>query len=182
MDMRTRQGLLNALVGKVGKRMDNLLVPLELLSCISRTEFSDRKAYLRRQKRQLNMLEEVLINHPAVGFGEYGRKANEFRILLLKIEESETECLRSLRENAVPLAERPIRGDLTGEVCHWADGYHLNVKLYEKLLFSVYDILDEVKLTEEVEEMRELITSTWKILGISLHLLCIGIISSGTIS
>lgn len=46
------------------------------------------------------------------------------------------------------LAERPARGDLTGEVCHWADGYHLNVRLYEKLLLSVFDILDEGRLTE----------------------------------
>ena len=52
MDIRTRQGLLNALVGRVGKRMDALLVPLELLCCVSRAEFSDKKAYLRWQKRQ----------------------------------------------------------------------------------------------------------------------------------
>ncbi|XP_022765718.1 uncharacterized protein LOC111310483 isoform X5 [Durio zibethinus] len=89
MDIRTRQGLLNALSGKFGKRMDTLLIPLELLSCISRTEFSDKKAYIRWQKRQLNMLAEGLVNHPAVGFGESGRKASEFRILLAKIEESE---------------------------------------------------------------------------------------------
>ncbi|KAF9595039.1 hypothetical protein IFM89_036057 [Coptis chinensis] len=185
MDMRTRQGLLNALVGKAGKRMDTLLIPLELVCCISRTEFSDKKAYLRWQKRQLNMLEEGLINHPAVGFGESGRKASELRSLLMKIDESESlpsssgelqraECLRSLREIAIPLAERPVRGDLTGEVCHWADGYHLNVKLYEKLLFSVFDILDEGKLTEEVEEILELIKSTWKVLGITetIHYTC----------
>lgn len=54
MDVRTRKGLLNALSGKVGKRMDTLLVPLELLSCISKTEFSDRKAFLRWQKRQVS--------------------------------------------------------------------------------------------------------------------------------
>ena len=116
MDIRTRQGLLNALVGKVGKRMDSLLVPLELLCSISRTEFSDMKAFLKWQKRQvmhefffaatlyvskfshcspnplftqLNVLEEGLINHPAVGFGESGRRANDLRILLGKIEESE---------------------------------------------------------------------------------------------
>ncbi|CAB4268336.1 unnamed protein product [Prunus armeniaca] len=59
-----------------------------------------------------------------------------------------TECLRSLREIASPLAERPARGDLTGEVCHWADGYHLNIRLYEKLLLSVFDMLDGGKLTE----------------------------------
>ncbi|XP_062193988.1 protein unc-13 homolog isoform X2 [Phragmites australis] len=178
MDIRTRQGLLNAMVGKVGKRMDNLLIPLELLCCISRAEFSDMKAYLRWQKRQLNMLEEGLINHPVVGFGELGRKVNELRNLFRKIEESEslppsaaevqrTECLRSLREVTTSLSERPARGDLTGEVCHWADGYHLNVALYEKMLGSVFDILDEGKLTEEVEEILELLKSTWRILGIT---------------
>lgn len=188
MDIRTRQGLLNALVGKAGKRMDTLLVPLELLCCISRTEFPDKKAYIRWQKRQLNMLEEGLVNHPAVGFGESSRRASELsqlRIILAKIEESEfqppsagelqrTECLRSLREIAIPLAERPARGDLTGEVCHWADGYHLNVKLYEKLLLSVFDTLDEGKLAEEVEEILELLKSTWRVLGITetIHFTC----------
>ncbi|GMI83308.1 proton ATPase translocation control 1 [Hibiscus trionum] len=185
MDIRTRQGLLNALSGKVGKRMDTLLIPLELLSCISRSEFSDKKAYIRWQKRQLNMLAEGLVNHPAVGFGESGRKTSEFRILLAKIEESEafppstgevqrTESLRSLREIAIPLAERPARGDLTGEVCHWADGYHLNVRLYEKLLVSVFDVLDDGKLTEEVEEILELLKSTWRVLGITetIHYTC----------
>ncbi|CAI0474194.1 unnamed protein product [Linum tenue] len=185
MDIRTRKGLLNALTGKVGKRMDTLLIPLELLCCISRTEFSDKKAYIRWQKRQLYMLEEGLINHPVVGFSESGRKGSELRILLAKIEESEfressagevqrTECLRSLREIAVSLAERSTRGDLTGEVCHWADGYPLNVKLYEKLLLSVFDILDEGKLTEEVEEILELLKSTWRVLGITetIHYTC----------
>ncbi|XP_010923473.1 protein unc-13 homolog isoform X2 [Elaeis guineensis] len=178
LDIRTRQGLLNALANKVGKRMDNLLVPLELLCCVSRTEFSDKKAYLRWQKRQLNMLEEGLINHPIVGFGELGRKAVELRNLLQKIEESEslppsageiqrTECLRALREIASSLAERPSRGDLTGEVCHWADGYPFNVRLYEKMLCSVFDVLDEGKLTEEVEEILEFLKSTWRILGIT---------------
>lgn len=35
------------------------------------------------------MLEEGLVNHPAVGFGEVGRKASELMVLLAKIEESE---------------------------------------------------------------------------------------------
>lgn len=58
------------------------------------------------------------------------------------------ECLKSLTEVASSLAERPARGDLTGEVCHWADGYHFNVRLYEKMLLCVFDILNEGKLTE----------------------------------
>ena len=66
MDIRTRQGLLNALVGKVGKRMDTLLIPLELLCCISRTEFSDKKAYIRWQKRQVSAV-SFLFSFPFLG-------------------------------------------------------------------------------------------------------------------
>nr|KAJ0201150.1 hypothetical protein LSAT_V11C600314860 [Lactuca sativa] len=79
------------MAGKVGKRMDALMITLELLSCVSRTEFSDKKDYIRWQKRQLNMLEEGLVNHPVVGFGEFGRKASEMRILLARIEESKVK-------------------------------------------------------------------------------------------
>lgn len=44
---------------------------------------------------QLNMLEEGLVNHPAVGFGESARRASELRILLAKIEESEVYIYQS---------------------------------------------------------------------------------------
>ncbi|KAF3791456.1 hypothetical protein EJ110_NYTH08321 [Nymphaea thermarum] len=178
MDVRTRQGFLHALNGRIGKRMDTLLVPLELLCCISQADFSDKKSYLKWQKRQLNILEEGLLHHPVVPYVESGHKPSDLTVLLAKIEESEVlpssageiqrnECLRSLRDITLALAERPARGDLTGDVCHWADGYHLNVKLYEKLLFSVFDILDEGKLAEEVGEILELLKSTWRILGIT---------------
>jgi hypothetical protein len=68
MDIRTRQGLLNAMVDKVGKRMDNLLIPLELLCCISRAEFSDMKAYLRWQKRQVCHPVVQFVNDPELHF------------------------------------------------------------------------------------------------------------------
>ncbi|KAK3009515.1 hypothetical protein RJ639_014100 [Escallonia herrerae] len=42
-----------------------------------------------RIQMELNMLEEGLVNHAAVGFSELGRKASELRILLAKLEESE---------------------------------------------------------------------------------------------
>lgn len=51
--------------------------------------------YLDFVSVQLNMLEEGLINHPVVGFGESGRKASELRILLAKIEESEVSISSS---------------------------------------------------------------------------------------
>ena len=47
---------------------------------------------------QLNILEEGLLNHTAVGFGESGRKASELRVLLAKIEESEVN-FKFIHEN-----------------------------------------------------------------------------------
>ncbi|KAG6787756.1 hypothetical protein POTOM_003801 [Populus tomentosa] len=62
MDIRTRQGLLNALAGKVGKRMDTLLVPLELLCCISTFRISDKKAYIPVAKKQdSSVMEDVVL-------------------------------------------------------------------------------------------------------------------------
>lgn len=57
------------------------------------------------------MLEEGLINHPVVGFGESGRKANDLRILLRKIEESEVQfCTLYLHDYFLfPIV--PRRGD-----------------------------------------------------------------------
>lgn len=178
MDIRTREGLLSAAAGRVSKRMDTLLVPLELLCCISQAEFSDKRSYLRWQKRQIKILEEGLLNHPAFGLKASEGMEVEFRALLVKIEEAEglpssvgsaqrAEALRALRRVALELVGRPTRVDVSGEICHWADGYHLNVQLYEKLLCSVFDILDEGKLLEEAEGILELLKSTWRILGIT---------------
>ena len=58
-----------------------------------------------------------------------------------------TESIRGIRGVAIALAERVGRRD-TGEVCHWADGYHLNVRIYEKLVLSVFHVLDEGQLVE----------------------------------
>ncbi|KAK8626058.1 hypothetical protein V6N13_133710 [Hibiscus sabdariffa] len=121
MDNRTRQGLFNALLGKTGKRVNTLLIPLESLSCISCIEFSDNKAYIRRQKRWLKILTDGIPDHPAIVFGKYGHTTSEFRILLEKIEEyaafppsrGEVQI-----DTAIPLVEMPARGHLTGEVGH----------------------------------------------------------------
>lgn len=60
---------------------------------------------------------------------------------------SAAEALRALRR-VVQHVGRPMRVDVSGEIFHWIDGYHLSVQLYEKLLCSVFDILDEEKLLE----------------------------------
>ncbi|KAK8601440.1 hypothetical protein V6N12_051273 [Hibiscus sabdariffa] len=122
MDIRTRQELLNAFLGKTGKRLNTLLIPLELLSCILCTEFSDKKAYIRWQKRRLKMLTEEIANHSTIVFGKYLRTTNGLRILLKKIEEyaafppSRGEVQM---DTTITLVEMRARVHLTREVGHW---------------------------------------------------------------
>lgn len=176
MDRRTREALLRAATGKVGKRMDTLLIPLEFLFVVSPNDFEDMKEYYRWRKRQLNLLEEGILVHPAISLEEPDKVGSEMRFLIAKVEEAKeatvsgetyVEALRALQGYVSLLAERAREGDQMGEFCHWADGYHLNVWLYEMLLCSVFDIMNEGKIMEEVEEILELLKSTWRVLGIS---------------
>lgn len=176
MDRRTREALLRAATGKVGKRMDTLLIPLEFLFVVSPNDFEDMKEYYRWRKRQLNLLEEGILVHPAISLEEPDKVGSEMRFLIAKVEEAKeatvsgetyVEALRALQGYVSFLAERAREGDQMGEFCHWADGYHLNVRLYEMLLCSVFDIMNEGKIMEEVEEILELLKSTWRVLGIS---------------
>ncbi|OAE31545.1 hypothetical protein AXG93_3415s1050 [Marchantia polymorpha subsp. ruderalis] len=158
-DRRTREALLTASSTRGGRRMDSMLLPLELLCAVPTSQFLDRKFHSRWRKRQISLIEEGLLHHPYVPLSPSDRTSAELRVLINKLEEAETlpspagpaqhaEALRSLRGVGLALAERVGRGDHTGEVCHWADGYHLNVRLYAKLLGSVFDVLDEGQLVE----------------------------------
>eukprot|EP01018_Ginkgo_biloba_P033708 Gb_29552 [translate_table: standard] len=182
-DRRTREALLRAAAGRIGKRMDTLLIPLELLFVVSPEDFRNKKDYIHWKKRQLNLLEEGIANHPAVSLEDPDRMGSELRFLIAKVEETQgvdaageahAEALRALQAYANILAERARDEDQMGEFCHWADGYHLNVQLYEMLLCSVFDVVDEGKIVEEVEEILELLKSTWRVLGISqtVHDVC----------
>ncbi|KAK8707799.1 hypothetical protein V6N13_058851 [Hibiscus sabdariffa] len=133
---------------------ENLLVPSK-----EKEKFSDKKAYIWWQKRRLKMLTEEITNDPTIVFEKYLRMTNEFRILLEKIEKyaafppSRGEVQM---DTAITLVEMPARVHLTREVGHWTYGYHLNDRLYEELLVSVFDVLDEGKLTKDMEEILEL--------------------------
>jgi hypothetical protein len=54
-DRRTREAILHASAGRVGKRMDTLLVPLELLSAVPHSAFPDKIQYIRWSKRQVSI-------------------------------------------------------------------------------------------------------------------------------
>lgn len=179
-DKRTREALLRATTRRVGRRMDTLLVPLELLMAMPRGEFPDEKEYVRWSKRQLHVLEEGLINHPQVRLDAYNSNTAQLKTLIAKFEGMERmpglngpaqqmEVLKVMRGVTTALAERGQQGEYSGEACHWADGYHFNVQLYQKLLLSCFNASDESHFVEEVEEILELLKSTWRILGVTQY-------------
>lgn len=58
------------------------------------------------------------------------------------------EVLRSIRKFSMKLSSMPSKFGIPGETYFWTACYSLNVKLYEKLLCSVFDILEEGQLVE----------------------------------
>lgn len=58
------------------------------------------------------------------------------------------EVLSTIKHAALKLSSLPGQFGIENETYYWTAGYHLNVRLYEKLLSSVFDILDEGQLIE----------------------------------
>lgn len=82
------------------------------------------------------------------------------------------ETIQLLRSLVMSLSCRSFDG--SSDTCHWADGYPLNLKLYQMLLESCFDTNEETSVIEEVDEVLELVKKTWVVLGINqmLHNLC----------
>lgn len=59
----------------------------------------------------------------------------------------QAEVIQSIRQITLKLSSVPGQFGITGETYYWTAGYHLNIRLYEKLLFGVFDVLEEGQLT-----------------------------------
>ncbi|GMQ05289.1 hypothetical protein CsSME_00050374 [Camellia sinensis var. sinensis] len=86
---------------------------------------------------------------------------------IIKSPSERAEVLLAIRELVLVFSSAPARFGIHGETCYWTAGYHLNIRLYEKLLFGLFDILEEGQLIEEVDEVLKLIKLTWSTLGIN---------------
>lgn len=58
------------------------------------------------------------------------------------------EVLSSIRQVASKLSSLPGRCGIEEETYYWTAIYHLNIRLYETLLFGVFDTLDEGQVIE----------------------------------
>nr|KJB27281.1 hypothetical protein B456_004G288600 [Gossypium raimondii] len=178
VDARVRRALLRIGGGLVGRRIESVVLPLELLQQLKQSDFSDQQEYDAWQKRNLRVLEAGLLLHPRVPLDKSNNASQRLRQIIhaaldRPIETGKNnESMQVLRSAVMSLASRSD-GSLS-DSCHWADGIPLNLRLYEMLLEMCFDINDETSIVEEVDELMEQIKKTWVILGINqmLHNLC----------
>ncbi|XP_024518311.1 uncharacterized protein LOC9639299 [Selaginella moellendorffii] len=170
-DGRIRKALSRA-AEHSGNRLEALLVPLELLANLSSSDFSNSQEYRKWQKRQLTVLEAGLLVYPARVHESSDAFAAQFRKAVSDIRDRQSrgsklkEGIQALRAASTGLAG--------GDECHWASGFPLNVHLYDMLLRSLFDSLEEGSFIFEIDQMMDLVKKTWGILGITefLHHVC----------
>ncbi|GMJ05466.1 CELLULOSE-RELATED DUF810 [Hibiscus trionum] len=178
-DNRLRTTLMRTLVGQMGRRSETIILPLELLRHLKPSEFSNMQEYHFWQRRQLKILEAGLLNHPSVHIEKSNSLAIRLREIIRAsdtkpIETSKSsETMRTLCNCVVSLAWRSTNG-ASSDVCHWADGFPLNIHIYICLLQTIFDVRDETLVLDEVDELLELMKKTWSTLGINraIHNIC----------
>nr|CAD1830891.1 unnamed protein product [Ananas comosus var. bracteatus] len=178
-DNRLRKTLMRSLVGQMGRRAETIILPLELLRQLKPSEFADAYEYHLWQRRQLKILERRPNPPPPGPFRPLNPAALRFREIM-KLSElkpidtsKNSESMRALSSCVLALAWRNPNGAPV-EVCHWADGFPLNMHLYLSLLRAIFDIRDETVVLDEVDELLELMKKTWTALGINrmIHNVC----------
>ncbi|XP_074294164.1 protein unc-13 homolog [Silene latifolia] len=178
-DNRLRKTLMRTLVGQMGRRAETIILPLELLRHLKPSEFRDHAEYHFWQKRQLKILETGLILNPSIPLEQPNISVNKLRDIMRANEDKpidtskNSDTMKQLCNCILSLAWRGANGNAT-DVCHWADGYPLNLHLYVALLQSIFDHKDETAVLDEVDELMELMKKTWTTLGInrSIHNVC----------
>ncbi|KAA8527798.1 hypothetical protein F0562_035333 [Nyssa sinensis] len=175
-DNRLRKTLMRTLMGR---RAETIILPLELLRHLKPSEFNSSHEYHLWQKRLLKILETGLILHPSIPLDKSNTFAMRLREFIRACETKpidtgkNSESMRTLCNCVVSLSWRSPDGSPT-DVCHWADGFPLNVHIYNVLLHSIFDLKDETLVLDEIDELIELMKKTWSTLGInrSMHNLC----------
>lgn len=178
-DSRIRRALLRVAAGQLGRRIESMVLPLELLQQFKSSDFPNPQEFEAWQRRNLKVLEAGLLLHPHLPLERTDTAAQRLRQIIRGALEKpletgkHSESMQALRNVVMSLAGRSLEGTAS-DTCHWADGYPLNLRLYQVLLDACFDISEETTIIEEVDEVLELIKKTWVILGLDqkLHNLC----------
>lgn len=166
-------------MNQLGRRMESVVLPLELLQQFKSSDFPSQQEYAAWQRKNLKVLEAGLLLHPHLPLEKTNSDSRRLQQIIRGAAEKpletgkHNEAMQVLRSSVMSLACRSFDGSAT-ETCHWADGFPLNLRLYKMLLEASFDINEDTSIIEEVDEVLELIKKTWVILGLNqmLHNLC----------
>ncbi|KFK32548.1 hypothetical protein AALP_AA6G257200 [Arabis alpina] len=177
VDSRVRRAFLRISASQVGRKIESVVLPLELLQQLKSSDFTDHQEYDAWLKRSLKVLEVGLLLHPRVPLDKTNSSQRLRQIIHGALDRPletgrNNEQMQSLRSAVMSLATRSD-GSFS-DSCHWADGSPFNLRLYELLLEACFDSTDESSMVEEVDDLMEHIKKTWVILGVNqmLHNLC----------
>ncbi|XP_010529550.1 PREDICTED: uncharacterized protein LOC104806377 isoform X2 [Tarenaya hassleriana] len=177
MDTCIRRNLVQLAAMRTDEQIDLPQLALGLLVGIFKSDFPNEKLYMNWKTRQANLLEELLCFSTSLGRNERATVEN----CLAKIRDSKewdvvmssslrVEVLSSIRQVALKLSSLPGRCGIEAETHYWTGAYHVNVRLYEKLVFGIFDSLDEGQLIEDALAMLFHMKSIWPVLGITEEL------------
>jgi hypothetical protein len=162
---------------QLGRRAESMVLPLEFLQQFKASDFPDPQEYEAWRSRNLKLLEAGLLAHPLVPLNKSDTYAQRLRQIIRSTYDrpletgKNSESMQGLRGAVMSLAGRSHDG--TSDGCHWADGFPLNLHLYQMLVEASFDN-DDNTVVDEIDEVMELLKKTWGILGINemLHNLC----------
>ncbi|KAL5551787.1 hypothetical protein UlMin_001963 [Ulmus minor] len=149
-------------------------ISLGLLNSIFKSDFLHEKSYVKWKSRQAGIVEELLCYPANLVASDHEtiksslakiRNSNEWDMIMSPSER--VQLLSNIKQVALKLSSLPGKLGIPSETYYWTTGYHLNMRLYERLLFSLFDVLDEGQLIEEADEILMLIKLTWSTLGIT---------------
>ncbi|GLT40474.1 hypothetical protein SLA2020_146110 [Shorea laevis] len=174
MDQCIRRNMVQLAARRTCGQIDLPQISLELLIGIFKSDFLNEKYYVQWKCRQANILEELLCF--SAQLMTIDRRTT--RSCLAKIKDTKEwdvnmspsqriEVLSAIRQVASKLSSLPGQFGIPRETHYWTAAYHLNIRLYEKLLYGLFDILDEGQLIEEADAIFSLIKLTWSTLGIT---------------
>ncbi|KAE9588173.1 hypothetical protein Lalb_Chr22g0352591 [Lupinus albus] len=178
-DSRVRRALLRIAATQLGRRMELVVLPLELIQQFKSSDFPSQHEYEAWLKRNLKVLEAGLILYPHLPLDKVDNSAQRLRRIICGALENpmdigkSTESMQTLRSVVLSLACRSSDGSVL-ESCHWADGFPLNLWIYKTLLEACFDCDENTAVIEEIDEVLELTKKTWVMLGINdmLHNIC----------
>ncbi|BAT72857.1 hypothetical protein VIGAN_01029900 [Vigna angularis var. angularis] len=178
-DTRVRRALLRVAAGQLGRRIESMVLPLELMQQLKCQDFASEQEYETWLRRNLKVLEAGLLLHPLLPLDKPDISALSLQQIIHGGLEKpmdigkDNESMHALRKVVMSLACRSSDGSVT-DTCHWADGFPLNFRIYQTLLEACFDNHEETSVIEEVDEVLELIKTTRVILGMNemLHNVC----------